>query len=219
MHNFPVTVLDNFFDNPNDVREFALKQTYKPDEGNHWPGERTSELADIDKNFWRHFTERALSLFYNFDNEVIEWTINSAFQKVSSNYSGGWVHTDKPDILTGIVYLNPNTNPEAGTSIFYRNKENPFAFPINDKEKKIQFQNKSDAKKQEKYRLENNNQFEEVIRVSNAYNRLVLFDSSLFHSANGYFGGEDGQDARLALVFFVKNIKTKSLPVARSKYY
>ena len=101
-------IIDDFYNNPHDVREFALKQTYKPDEGNHWPGERTSELADIDKNFWRHFTQRALSLFYNFDNEEVEWTINSAFQKVSSNYSGGWVHTDKPDILTGIVYLNPN---------------------------------------------------------------------------------------------------------------
>jgi hypothetical protein len=218
MHYFPVTILDNFFDNPNDVREFALKQKYEPDIESEWPGVRTSEIYELNKDLWTQFTRRTFSLFYNFDKEDVQWSVKSSFQKISARYSGGWVHTDRPEILTGIVYLNPNTKADAGTSIFYRKKEYPFSSIINLDKKKAFYRNEMSHEDVEKYRLENNNQFEEVIRISNSYNRLVLFDSHLLHSANGYFGENDQED-RLALVFFVVKLSSESYPVARTKYY
>lgn len=218
MHHFPVTILDNFFEYPDQVREFALKQKYEPDRENQWPGVRTSEIYGLNKDLWTQFTRKAFSLFYNFDKEDVEWSVKSSFQKISAKYSGGWVHTDMPEILTGIVYLNPNTSLEYGTSIFYRKKKHPFASIKNLEEKKSFYRHELTNNDIEKYRLENNNQFEEVIRVSNAYNRLVLFDSHLFHSANGYFGNGN-EDERLSLVFFLVKLSAESYPVARTKYY
>jgi hypothetical protein len=67
-----------------------------------------------------------------------------------------------------------------------------------------------DAKK---YKEEHNAQYEETIRVSNVYNRLVSFDSHLHHAAQDFFG--EGEDSRLTLVFFVNKLLVNNTPISR----
>ena len=69
----------------------------------------------------------------------------------------------------------------------------------------------------EKYRLENNSQFEETIKVGNVYNRLIAFDSQLFHAAQSLFGNEEEDNERLTLVLFTNSLIAGRSPVFRSK--
>ena len=41
---FPILCQDDFFDNPDEIREYALSLDYKSDENGHWPGVRTRPL-------------------------------------------------------------------------------------------------------------------------------------------------------------------------------
>ena len=43
----PTTVVDDFFDDPHMVAEFAKKQTYSKDTHNQWPGERTESIHKL----------------------------------------------------------------------------------------------------------------------------------------------------------------------------
>ena len=59
----PLTVVDNFFETPTLVRNFALQQEFfKGDRGN-WPGIRTKFLDELDINFFNTFHEH---MFYHF---------------------------------------------------------------------------------------------------------------------------------------------------------
>jgi hypothetical protein len=61
--------------------------------------------------------------------------------------------------------------------------------------------------------------FDEVVRINNVYNTLILFEGDTFHAANNFFGSTL-QDSRLAQVFFVNRIdanKVDSFPINRVK--
>jgi hypothetical protein len=55
------------------------------------------------------------------------------------------------------------------------------------------------------YVEENNNDFEETVRIDSKYNRLVLFDSNQPHAANKFID-EDIKEDRLTLVGFFQTI-------------
>jgi hypothetical protein len=219
MLNFPVTILDNFFDDPDAVRRFALEQEYKKDPENKWPGKRTDLIFNLNKELFNHFTRRFFSLFWDFKYSDIDWSVNAYFQKIDSRYNSGWVHPDRYTILSGIIYLNPNPNTNGGTSIFYRKKDKPFSDTIYEEIKEKSYSDRISNEESEKYRLENNNQFKETIRINNVYNRLISFDSYQFHSANSFFGDEKENTERLTLVFFLEKMGSSVLPVVRAKQF
>ena len=45
---FYPTVVDNFFDNPDSIRQFGLSLPKTPDDEGRWPGIRSEELHKID---------------------------------------------------------------------------------------------------------------------------------------------------------------------------
>ena len=57
------------------------------------------------------------------------------------------------------------------------------------------------------------NYYTESIRVSNKYNRIVIFDSHLYHAANEY---ETNTEDRLTLTIFFSSLASSKLsPVQR----
>lgn len=61
--------------------------------------------------------------------------------------------------------------------------------------------------------------FDEIVKVNNVYNTLVLYEGHHFHAANEFFG-RNLKDARLTQVFFVNKIdahRHSSFPVWRSQ--
>ena len=54
MSTFPITCLDNFYKDPDKIREFALSCEYKKPSGNY-PGLRTEQIKFIDAEFFNNF--------------------------------------------------------------------------------------------------------------------------------------------------------------------
>jgi hypothetical protein len=217
--HFPTTVIDDFFEYPDAVREFALQQEYLSGSGNKWPGKRTKSLHEINFSFFNSTVNKVFSLFYDLEKTKILWNTNAYFQKVDSKYQEGWIHTDD-NICTGIVYLSKSEN-KCGTTIY--RPIDPINAIIKNVDKKYESFNNTDLiPNTNDFRLENNKQFRPTVTVQEEYNRLVLFDGRLFHGANKFYGDED-DSARLTLVFFIRQIHIHEedavFPVPRMRNY
>lgn len=214
MQTFPVNIIDNFFDNPDKVRAWALQQEYLPDPEGRWPGLRTKLIHELDEPFFNYTCRKVFSQFYDLENEQIEWEVSMAFQIVPKHYDSGWIHSDVKDSqITGIIYLSNNANLNGGTSIYQEKKNILHTIHRHDEHKQNSYLNKISIEEAKKHKQEHNAQFEETIRVSNVYNRLISFDSHLHHAAQDFFG--EGEDSRLTLVFFVNKLFVNNTPISR----
>lgn len=215
MHTIPLTILDNFLDDPDKIRAWALQQEYHPAEDGRWPGLRSKPIHELDTPFFHLVCRKFFSQFYDVQNmEELSWEVTMNFQMVPKDYVSGWIHSDeKLSQITGIIYLSPNANLNGGTSI-YRDKTN-LVQPIivNNEFKNDSYLKKISIQEAKKHKEEHNSQYEETIRVSNIYNRLISFDSQLIHGAQDFFGEDDG--SRLTLIFFVKKLFVNNTPVSR----
>lgn len=184
----PVTIVDNFYDDPIAVREFALSLEYEPDPYNLWPGVRSKPLHEVDLSFFRFTIERYLSIFYA-PSQIQGWQAKAHFQKVSSKSEKGWVHRD-PQMSSGIIYLTPGASPTSGTSIY--TPKNVGHYGGDPDNKQILPASERDA---------HNAMFDESIIVKNKFNRMVSFDGHMWHGVN-----EFPDEERLTLVFFIEKL-------------
>jgi hypothetical protein len=214
MLNIPVTIVDNFFEEPEKVVDFAASCEFKKSEDGRWPGKRSEKLYLINKELHCFSGMKLMSLFYS-DIDKMSWNMESNFQIVDTNYFGGWVHTDYDSVITGIIYLNKNPDLNSGTSIYKIRKNKLFA-SLKHQDKKFDSYLTENLKEAEVYRKEHNEQFEETIKVSNVYNRLVCFDSHLFHAAQDF---QNNLEPRLSLVMFLGNISNWDTPIKRMKTF
>jgi hypothetical protein len=221
---FPITCVDNFFDNPSSIVELANSLSYhKCDYFNQlWPGSRTMSLSKIDSkecaDFVTLFSSKVLRLF----NPTIDRTpwivdIDISFQKISfaeyEDASPGLIHRDGGCKLAGIVYLNKNIDSSCGTSIYKRKT----FFTVDDSSYNIvrkEYFTNYDKTKIEEYKnfIEtHNSHFVETIKVSNVYNRLLTYDGSIYHGVPNFY--DKNEKDRLTLVFFMNNITINSFPI------
>jgi hypothetical protein len=213
-HNIPTTIVDDFFDNPEHIRDYALSLEYTKDPEFKWPGKRSRQLYDINPNLFEFIINRALSLFYRPGIDYSQWKAKCSFQLVDKSYGTGWIHKDM-ETITGIIYLNKENNPNAGTTIYQRKS----GHSLLNTDKKIQFfKGDIDLETATRYRKENDEQFEETVTIKNKFNRLVMFDSGLYHGANDFEDNNNQQDSdRLTLVFFIEKIDVYQHPIVRMK--
>ena len=109
---FPVTI-DNFFENPDKIRELGLRmmESYKyksKDEEKvkgRWPGHRSEFLWKADEELATTILHRIISLYYNLDFEEVHWEdYKICFQEIppiskdkNNVKNKGWIHRDGPD--------------------------------------------------------------------------------------------------------------------------
>jgi len=207
---FPAICFDNFFNRPDEVREFALSLNFEQPSDSVFPGRRTQPLHLISQNYFELFAKKVLSLFPIDD---CQYECVTSFQLIepykTSSVKAGWVHSDIESILAGVIYLNPNINLNNGTSIFRPKKI--YDIPINYEYKKEMYLSSNNNKEQlEIKRIENNNLFEETITFKNIYNRLVAYDSKNYHAQTSFEHSE--KDLRLTQVFFFRKIWSSTFP-------
>jgi len=224
MRNFPVTVLDNFYENPELVRQFALSLDNFPDPHGWWPGKRTLSLGKVNQTqtFFQTFCKKLFGLFYDFDYQDVSYNVDTSFQSIS-NYSEnpdsklnvGWIHSDKECIFSGVIYLNPNSQESAGTNIYSLIDEKDSY--LNQSEKFKLYNGKEPVNEVEYARqlLENNNKFRETINIKNVYNRMILFEGGVYHGVPSFYSSSS--EPRLTQVFFVYKTEGGRYPVVRSK--
>jgi hypothetical protein len=207
---FPTTIIDGFFDDPDKIREFALKQEFKSDPNGRWPGERSENLENINNILFQDIVSRMLSLFFS-NGSDFNYRATSKFQLVNGNYKSGWVHQDLYTV-SSIIYLTPGST--SGTSLYSKKniEYNLDEQAVNKIEKYIRGTDDPVALKI------NNNMFEETLNIKGLYNRMILFDSSLYHAAHDFFGC-DKYDSRLTLNTFIISVSSEypPYPIVRSK--
>lgn len=219
MNLYPVTVISDFYTNPDEIRKYALAQKYTychemKDIGYVFPGSRTKELRDLSQSLYEKVCKKLISVFHIPEHDVMRWRINTSFQIVEGEYESGLIHQDQNTVFAGVLYLTPNAPLDSGTSLFKKNASY-------DEELywKLIKENDERFKRKEPIDFSYHSMFDEVVRVNNVYNTLILFEGDIHHCANQFFG-QTKQDSRLAQVFFITKIdanKQSSFPLSRVK--
>jgi hypothetical protein len=178
-------VVDNFYENPDTVRNFALTKDFHYHVEYH-KGKRTDEVFLFD------------GLKENFENilgcKIKDWTrygVNGCFQYCIGGDQLVY-HNDGQE-YAGIIFLTPDAPPQSGTS-FYRSRHTKKMKPEDDYH--IVFKNG----------FLDPTEFDVVDVVGNRYNRLVLFDAKMIHAASNYFGTTK-ENGRLFQLFFFDLIR------------
>lgn len=192
-----MVIVDNFYKEPNDVREFALMQDFQPNLASY-KGKRTQE-----RFLWPFLKEEFERLL---GRPIIDWLnqpCNGCFQV--TGYDDPLVYHSDVQSYAAAVYLTPDAPVGAGTS-FWRDKTHGCRRPPNhpleydrfvDDQSRLQAQNEVYSE----YNILHADNWELVDRVGCVYNRLVLWDAQLIHSASSYEGFV-ADKARLVQLFF-----------------
>jgi hypothetical protein len=177
-------VADDFYDNPDDVRNFALSQEFAV-RGNY-PGLRTRSFLN------ESHKEVISSLVSHAGGGVTDWLLDEtgdgytgAFQ-ICTAEDRTWIHSDYNNMWAGVCYLTPDAPLSAGTAL-YRHKESKDRASIDNKD------HGEDARDYTKWEI--------VDKVGNIYNRLILYPGKLFHASIDYFGN-NLYNGRLFQTFF-----------------
>jgi hypothetical protein len=220
MNLYPVTVINDFYHNPDAIRQFALAQKYKfrhEEEGLDYvyPGCRTQDLFSLDSSLQAIVLKKLVSVFHITEHDRMRWAISSSFQSVSEIYKEGVIHTDTNTIFAGVLYLTPNAPLNSGTSLYRKNAS------FNESRYKQACDQNAERFKTGKIVMDTSfhSMFDEVVRVNNVYNTLILFEGDIYHAANQFFG-KTLEDSRLAQVFFINKIdanKANSFPLNRTQ--
>ena len=175
-----LTIVDNFFDNPEEIIDIALKQNYYTYDchplgakSGVFEGYRSDQLSVIEPELFKQVNQKFFEkTIKNTLTPNVAWACDCQFTSYfhylteNSIYNDSWKHKDHEVILAGVIYLNENPAPNSGTSLW--NSQGKHTIP-------------------------------------NEFNKLVLYNASDVHSANGGFG-KDLSDARLTITFFVTEI-------------
>jgi hypothetical protein len=181
--NIPsLIVVDNFYVEPNKVREFALKQKFFEHKEYH-KGRRTDQCFKFEglKEQFEFYLNKKISSWSTYGT-------NGCFQLCMAGEQ--LVYHYDVQTYAAIIFLTPNAPPETGTSIYRSKITNEFKVtPYTDLNKVF------------KNGFYDSTQFDLLDKIGNVYNRLLIFDAKLIHSASCYFGDNDN-NCRLFQMFF-----------------
>lgn len=183
-------ITDQFYNDVDAVREFALQQDFSV-KGNY-PGNRTISFLN------ESVKETIESIVSPHAGKVIYWSedqYTGAFQYTTSR-ERSWIHADQTTEWAGVCYLTPNAPHTAGTGIFRHKETGLIRAPKNEDGSlngELMDYIGKDSQDMTKWDL--------VDVVGNVYNRLVLYRGDLFHMSLDYFG-TDLYDSRLFQTFF-----------------
>jgi len=186
-------VFDNFYENPDEVRNYALHQEFIAT-GNY-PGKRT--LIHYGNNeIYNKIKCYLIPLGYNIisfnASNLDDRNGNCAFTiSTSKDISKTWIHIDNSNKnsskninMSGVLFLTPNAPLNSGT-VFYNFDYNS-DYDTNNRIEKYSH----DITKWKK-----------IDMIGNVYNRLIIFNADIYHSINNLFG-TNKYDGRLTQNFF-----------------
>ena len=153
---------DNFFDNPNEIREYALNQRFYSHEeskklsapAGSYAGVRTQEIHTFNRLFFDNLCQKIFSKVIDLtDVESLDWRVSAYFHlQNSDDFVENTIHKDQGVLYAGLIYLTPEIGEEFGTSLY-------------DEDYKV-------AK-----------------TFLNKYNRLVVYDANINHGPSGFTDG------------------------------
>ena len=175
--NLELMIIDNFYSNPDAVRQYALKQDFSV-KGNY-PGSRTKPYLPDD-------VKECISYWMAFAGPVTNWFEQDGYTgsfQIATAQDRTWIHSDHHNMWAGVCYLTPDAPHTGGTGLYRHKASNEFRRSNSD---------------HEGYDYTKWDLFD---RVGNKYNRLVIYRGDLFHASLDYFG-DDLHNGRLFQTFF-----------------
>jgi hypothetical protein len=180
-------IVDNFYEDPDQVREFALNQDYvEGGFGRGFIGRRTEQQF-----LFPGLKERFEEIMGKTITKWEEHGMNGRFQIAWSGEPLVY-HCDSQK-WGGMLYLTPDAPYQCGTTLYAHKKTRARTY----------FDEGWDASWKDipgDCHLDGT-PFEPVDVLGNVYNRLVIFDASAIHSASQYFGTIK-ENSRLWQMFF-----------------
>jgi len=190
-----VWIVDNFYDDPHAVREFALQQEYvEGGFGRGFIGRRTEQQF-----LWPGLKESFEEII---GQKITAWEthpMNGRFQNAHSGEPLVW-HCDSQK-WGGMLYLTPGAPYQCGTSLYATKKDG--ARTYFDPGWDIAWAGVPGG-----CHLDGT-YFEPVDVCGNVFNRLFIFDASCIHSASEYFGTVMENSRLWQMFFFDTQISTK----------
>jgi hypothetical protein len=195
-----VIVVDEFFRNPDEIRALALSQEY---------GSNLQYFKGLRSKYrflWPHLREEFERLLGRSITEWLGHGANGLFQQTSHDDPLVWHHDAQG--YAAAAYLTPDAPPGSGTSFWRDRKYGCRRRPTHPLESERLGSEEAvrgaAAVVYDEYNLEHQDNWELVESVAGLYNRLVIWDASLIHSATSYERFTDGTAAptRLVQLFF-----------------
>jgi hypothetical protein len=167
--------INDFFDNPNEIRNSVLEMDFRePLPNENWHGLRCTPeskvVAGIDLE--RMIEEEVLFRLPNFEYDEMELSFHitpeevrghfttEKFEDASKHYDGDACR------IVGLIYLSPNPPKNCGTSFF-------------------------------------DDDGDKVAEVENEYNTMIMYPADILHGPTNPFG-DTKENSRLTIVFFLK---------------
>jgi len=183
-------IIDDFYSDVDEVREFALKQDFSV-RGNY-PGPRTKSFIN---DSVKETIEDVVKPFYGNVKYWGDEEYTGAYQFTTSR-DRSWIHADQQTKWAGVCYLTPNAPLSAGTGLF-RHKDTGLTMAPKNKDGSYNDELLSKIYNE----AQDMTKWELVDNLANVYNRLVLYRGDHFHMSMDYFG-QDLYDGRLFQTFF-----------------
>ena len=177
-------VIDNIYQDPYAVRDYALSLDYTEDD-RWYKGLRSTtnhQPAGLQQLIERYIGQ-----------PIQDWDtqgINGCFQITQSKDQQVYHFDDQR--WAGVLYLTPDAPAESGTRLL-RSKLNGTRNSREDDREIVDSAFNSD--------FYDSTKFEVVDAAGNIFNRLILMDANSFHSAGPYFGSSP-EEGRLVQLFF-----------------
>ena len=200
-----IIIVDDFHENPEEVRNYAISATYTKEESSTYPGlnSTTGFQEDTLKSKIESILQRQIKPSNPFGYFRYSW--NTADQE---NPKLQKYHVDNGWEFGGVCYLNTDeqlkNHKNAGT-LFARHKTLKIdATPRTAEEAEIFGYTHYDELRQSIIYGDglDENKWDSYARVLPKFNRLVLFRSWMYHSHHINFGTQDPAQSRLVQLFF-----------------
>lgn len=169
-------IIDNFFDEPDLLREFALKQEYfkkeeHPNDIGNFPGYRSKYINEINPDLYNALVNAQITM----TEKMLGHPLSEKYTEYWTKFSFSWTDENTPvnrhqdfmddwngfkDFYGGVIYLTPNPPENSGTEIV------------------------------------------DIVTAENIYNRYVIYNAKLLHGAQSSFG-KNINDSRLVLTHFI----------------
>ena len=191
--NKDLIVVDNFYANPDLVREYAMNELeYAPSD--YHKGQRSNSRFILDGT--KEKLERVLG------KKITNWNnggyANGVFQFCTADQPIVY-HVDS-QMYAAMVYLTPDAPPQTGTAMYRSKVTGISSFPGQESRMGNEYVNTFRGTNKE-MNFYDGTQFEKIDDIGNVYNRLVIFNSSQLHAATEYFG-DAIDNARFFHMFF-----------------
>ena len=198
---FPTLIIDNFFDDPDKVVEYANTLEFLPSELGEWPGKRSEELWMTNPELFDYTSAKIYNMFYPHGLEHYKMSLKFQYIEPYSFDNKGWIHIDRSQ-FGGIIYLTKDAEMGTGTSL-YKPVRGYYRYSMETKKNKRNHYLGKEFDKDEykKVRKESNDSFQENLRVESVYNRLLMFGGNVWHGVPSF-----GTKPRLTMVFFSQGV-------------